>query len=365
MIRVLNYFNTFSRPSLIIINVLIVILMGTFDYLTGNEINFTIFYLIPVAAAAWYLGKNWGIAISFSAMLVWFFVDYAAHAYGVPVLSDFHVLGIKAIDPQPYARAWVPYWNASVQLAFSVIITSMLADLHSTRRQEKQLTQFIVHDLRSPLTNVLTGLQTLQTINTTKPQELEQEITDMAISASQRMLTMINSLLDLSQLEHHQMPLQYSEVQLQELANTALDSIALWANQQEVKLIVNIETPTTTVQIDREMTQRVLGNILSNSMKFSPPGSTVSLSIKDYEPGVLSYSISDQGPGIPREWVHKVFDKFAQVNARKQGAVIGSGLGLAFCRLAVEAQQGRIWVENPDEQPGTTITFSLPKTPPT
>lgn len=365
MIRLLNYFNTFSRPSLIIICVLIIMFMGTFDYLTGNEINFTIYYLIPIAAAAWYLGKNWGIAISCSAMIIYFFADYATHTYGVPVLSDIHLLGFKAIDPQPYTRALVPYWNASIQLVFSIFITYMFSDLHATRQQESQLTQFIVHDLRSPLTNVLSGLQTLQTINTGKPQEIEHEITEMAISASQRMLTVINSLLDLSQLEHRQMPLHYAEVTLQDLTQTALDSIALGLNQHDVKLTISIDTSTTMVQIDRELTLRVLGNILNNAMKFTPTGSTISLKIQDYAPGMLAFSISDQGPGIPREWVHKVFDKFVQVNAQKQGAVIGSGLGLAFCRLAVEAQQGRIWVENPEEQHGTTITFTLPKTPPT
>ena len=361
MIRLIQYINNFSPLSIFIICILIVLLVGTFDYLTGTEINFTIFYLIPVTTAAWYLGKRWGVVIACAAMLVWFFADLATHSFGVPVLSYMHFFGLKAIEPRPYTHAMVPYWNASVQLAFSVIITYMLADLHNTRKEEEQLTQFIVHDLRSPLTNVLTGLQTLQAMSTERINKIEQEIIDMAISGSHRMLTMINSLLDLSQLEHRKMTLHYSTVILEELTRAALDSVALWAAQNEVKLVVQMETATTTVDVDRDLTLRVFGNILSNALKFSPAGSTVTLRVRDAEAGMLAYSIIDQGPGIPREWAQKVFDKFAQVSARRKGAAIGSGLGLAFCRLAVEAQHGRIWVDASEGERGTTITFTLPK----
>jgi signal transduction histidine kinase len=111
---------------------------------------------------------------------------------------------------------------------------------------------------------------------------------------------------------------------------------------------------------DFELTMRVLVNLLSNAIKFSSPESVVTVRVTSSDTAMLTFSVIDQGRGIPKEWGDRVFDKFTQVEAdRKRGPVVGSGLGLTFCRLAVESLGGHIWLESKVEK-GTTIAFTLP-----
>jgi signal transduction histidine kinase len=108
------------------------------------------------------------------------------------------------------------------------------------------------------------------------------------------------------------------------------------------------------------MTTRVLVNLLSNAIKFSRPESVVTVRAAPDEANKIAFSVIDQGQGISQAWAGKVFDKFVQADARKAVGSVGSGLGLTFCRLAVEAQGGRIWLES-EEGKGTTVTFTLPQ----
>jgi len=111
---------------------------------------------------------------------------------------------------------------------------------------------------------------------------------------------------------------------------------------------------------DPVLVERILVNLLSNAIKFTREDTEVTLHATTFEPGLIAFSVRDQGPGIPKEWAGKVFDKFAQTGTGAgMGKRYGSGLGLHFCRLAVEAQGGRIWIESEIDR-GTVITFTLP-----
>jgi two-component system sensor histidine kinase VicK len=103
---------------------------------------------------------------------------------------------------------------------------------------------------------------------------------------------------------------------------------------------------------------RVLVNLLSNALKYTPSGKTITVSAKVTDEGV-HFAVTDEGPGIPKEYLHRIFDRFVQVEARKAGAPVGTGLGLTFCKLAVEAHGGRIWLES-EVGKGTTVHFLLP-----
>lgn len=179
----------------------------------------------------------------------------------------------------------------------------------------------------------------------------------MALISSNRMLTLINSLLDLPRLEHRRMPVQLQEADVDELVNGSLAVVALWAAQNHVQIVYEPDPQVHTVVADPDITTRVLVNLLSNALKYSPPDSTITIRTRASDDGMVTFSVTDQGPGIPPEWVEKVFDKYAQVEARKEGA--STGLGLTFCQLAVETQKGRIWIES-ELGKGTTVLFTLP-----
>lgn len=314
--------------------------LGVVDYLTGSELSFSIFYLLPVSLAAWFVGKRAGVLISALSALAWFIAD---------------VTGGRV-----YSHPAIPEWNALVRLGFFLIVTFTLIALQEAKHTREELIQFVVHDLRSPLSVITLGLGLLQR-TTDKMNEVQQRVIKSSLAASQWMSSMINSLLDLSRLESGHMPLQVSHINVGELVEHALAQVDLWAERNQNTLKAEVNADIETIYADREVTIRVLVNLLNNAIKFSPPESVITLRVAPTEANMAAFSVIDQGPGIPEKWAGKVFNKFAQVEARRAGVAVGSGLGLTFCRLAIEAQGGRIFLKS-DVGQGTTVTFTLPLT---
>ncbi len=335
MQRIVDWLSRRSRNFWITIGLVMVALIAIVDYFTESDI--LILYLIPIILVDWFAGEKPGVILAVASAIAWFAAD---------VLSTQHDTGNV-----------VPYWNLAVRSAIFLIVTYMLSGLLASRKRQEELMHFIVHDLRSPLTNVLTGLQTLRQMRNGQMDESEQELLDMALVSSNRILTLVNSLLDLPRLENRKMPVQTQEVRVDDLVNNSLAVVALWAAQNRVNIVYEPDPQVQTVIADPDITTRVLVNLLSNALKYTPPDSTITIRVRTSNNGMVTFSVTDQGPGIPPEWVEKVFDKYAQVEARKEGA--STGLGLTFCQLAVEAQKGRIWIES-ELGKGTTVLFTLP-----
>jgi len=319
---------------------LVIVVIMLFDYLTGSELSFSIFYLIPISLIAWLMGREIGVLMAIFGAVCWLVADLLA--------------------TPAYAHPAIPYWNMLVRLGFFFIVTLALSALRTAQTRQEELGQFIVHDLRSPLSNVMIGLQALQELVDETGNTSQEKLVKMCLASCQRMLILINSLLDLARLESGQIPLQMEQTNVEELVETSLKQVSLWAAQNQVLLSSQLNTDTKTVYADPLVTGRVLVNLLSNAIKFSQSGSTVIVCVTLSDDNEVAVSVVDQGQGIPQEWTAKVFDKFAQVNDRKSGGGIGSGLGLAYCRQAVEAQGGHIWVKSAVNK-GTTITFTLPR----
>lgn len=339
MRKLLEFLGERSRSFLIVLAFALMGLMSVIDYVTGPELALSIFYLVPVSLVAWYVGRRTGILMSLIGAALWLVADLlAGRAYSYPT---------------------VPYWNASVRLGFFLIVTFTLSALRVAQEQQEELAQFIVHDLRSPLSNVMTGLQTLQDTASESMDITSRDLVEMCLVSCNRMLTLINSLLDLAQLERGRLPLQPGMVGVKELVEQSLQQVSAWAGRNRVALSFEPDANVETVYTDHAVTTRVLVNLLSNAIKFSPPGSVVTVRAALSDSNMAALSVTDQGRGIPQEWANKVFDKFVQVEAQRAGSTVGSGLGLSFCRLAVEAQGGRIWLQS-EINKGTTITFTLP-----
>jgi signal transduction histidine kinase len=174
---------------------------------------------------------------------------------------------------------------------------------------------------------------------------------------------MVNTLLDISRLESGQMPLDRAPAPIVPLVRRAVSHLSPLAAERDVTVKMEIPSTLPMVYIDNEKISRVLINFLDNALKFTPMGEQVTIRLvhrtTESEDDVLC-SVSDNGPGIPQEFQEKIFDRFAQV--RVEGGVSrrqGSGLGLAFCKLTVEAHEGRVWVES-EFGGGSTFYFTLP-----
>ncbi|MGE3537220.1 MAG: sensor histidine kinase [Candidatus Tectimicrobiota bacterium] len=338
--QLLAYLSRWSPASLSVAGLMCILLIGVCDYITGSELSFAIFYLMPIALVTWMVGKHQGLALSIIGTLLWL---------GADILTG-------AIASHPA----VPYWNAAVRLGFFLIVTYMLASLQTLQKRQEDLRHFVVHDLRAPLSIVMTGLQTMQELAGEHPDSTQQDLIEMCAVSCQRMLTLINSLLDLARLENGQLPLQLAKIDIQELITSSLQQMSIWAGRNQVTLASHLDPESACVYADIGVTARILSNLLSNAVRFSPPHSTVSVRVTSYSAETVAFSITDQGRGIAQEWQEKVFDKFAQADFGKTRGTVGSGLGLTFCRLAVEAQGGQIWLHS-EEHVGTTVSFTLPR----
>jgi PAS domain S-box-containing protein len=221
----------------------------------------------------------------------------------------------------------------------------------------EDLTHTMVHDLRTPLTSIMGSLGLLRLERSESLAVSERQMIEIAESNSQRMLDLVNSILDVSRLETGAMPLEREPLDVSALVSNALQLQFPDARQKLLKLTSEVAPGLPEAWGDGHLLGRVLQNLVGNAVKMTPRGGAIRVSaeVDGSEPGVLRLSVSDTGPGIPEELQARLFQKF--VTGRQAGR--GSGLGLVFCRLVVEAHGGRIWVES---QPGrgATFCFTLP-----
>jgi len=217
----------------------------------------------------------------------------------------------------------------------------------------------VSHELRTPLTSIRGALGLLSSGMLGELGEKPAHLLRIALNNSDRLILLINDILDLERIQSGCKPLAFRSVQLNDLIGQALDSIALIAETTGIHLLHD----ATQVEIhgDPDRLLQVLTNLLSNAVKFSPAGSTISVLIHPDETGVL-LSVIDHGRGIPTDKLESIFGRFQQVDASDARQKGGSGLGLAICRTIVQQHCGRIWAErNPVR--GSTFRVFLPYHP--
>lgn len=222
----------------------------------------------------------------------------------------------------------------------------------------EDLTDTMVHDLRTPLTSVRGALELL--IGGHGGDALpdkQRRLARIAEVNCRRLLDLVNAILDVSRLESGTLKLERAWVSVEELVLEAWELQRPIADPKRLTFVSEAMPGLPNAWIDRALLSRVLQNLIGNAVKFSSEGGHVLVALRadDEEAGCLRVSVSDTGPGIPEALRGLLFQKF--VTGGQTGR--GSGLGLAFCRLAVEAHGGRIWVESP-KGPGATISLTLP-----
>jgi len=212
-----------------------------------------------------------------------------------------------------------------------------------------------VHDLRSPLGNIVSSLDVLQA---TMPRDDEVVVPVLAIAfrSSQRLSRLIDSLLDLRRLEAGQAVLHKEPASINALIAEAADQVHPVAEGKAILLRMEVPPRLPTLAMDADMIRRVLINLMENAVKYSDTAGTIVVNARVEDQKVI-VGVKDTGPGIPPSDQARIFQKFARVH--QLGSPKGLGLGLAFCKLAVEAHGGRIWVDSQVGQ-GATFHFTLP-----
>jgi PAS domain S-box-containing protein len=219
-----------------------------------------------------------------------------------------------------------------------------------------ELLSVVSHELRTPMTSLFGSLGLLKAEFAGTPDGNEGKLLSIAVRNTERLVRLLNDMLDIQKIEAGRMPLNRAECLAARLLREAVEEMKSVAAEEGVQLVV--ESGQGQFQADSDRLMQVLNNLVSNAIKFSPRGATVWLGAEQKN-GAMQFFVRDKGRGIPAEKLSSIFDPFVQVDssdARQKG---GSGLGLAICRKLVELHDGRIWAESkPDEE--TTFFFTVP-----
>jgi PAS domain S-box-containing protein len=217
----------------------------------------------------------------------------------------------------------------------------------------------VSHEMRTPLTSIRGALGLLSSGVLGEMSDKARNLLRIALSNSDRLVRLINDILDLERIQSGREPLAFRQVQLDQVVRQAIEGMGPVAEAAKVQLIHDTTQVELTADPDRLV--QVVTNLLSNAVKFSPPNSTTSVMLRPGASGV-TLAVIDQGRGIPAEKLEAIFGRFQQVDASDSRQKGGSGLGLAICRTIVEQHAGKIWAErNPVR--GSTFRVFLPYKP--
>jgi two-component system sensor histidine kinase/response regulator len=226
-------------------------------------------------------------------------------------------------------------------------------DLMRLQLQKERLMGFVVHDLKNPVSNIdLQAQLLLRDRDSAAAQAIGGSIRDEVRS----LLRLLLNLLDISKSEEGKLVPVPASVDLPQLVRDACDALEVRARAKNIALNSSIDV--STLNVDADLFRRIIENLLENALRHAPGDTAVHVSASG-DARETELRVSDSGLGVPRELREAIFERFVQVDTQDRGVTrSGRGLGLAFCRLAVEAHGGRIWVE--DAEPGAVFCLRLP-----
>lgn len=246
-----------------------------------------------------------------------------------------------------------------VNLGSQEVYTAIIRDITERKAVEERVKDFysmVSHELRTPLASIRTALGLLESFD----KELEERtlsVVKIASNEADRLMRLINDILDMRKIEAGKLELRIEVHDASNLVSKAVFGITGLAAQSKVIIAQNAERGVE-ILCDGDRILQVLSNMLANALKYSPQGGIVTI-FTEVSGGNCRFAVQDQGPGVPKNQVHKLFGRFEQLRSADGKARAGSGLGLAIAKAIVEQHGGQIGVELPPEG-GSIFWFSLP-----
>jgi two-component system sensor histidine kinase/response regulator len=228
--------------------------------------------------------------------------------------------------------------------------------LELLQREQRELNEFLVHDLKNPLTVVSTSLAyAAANVRTAAPERMEKVLVE-GHEAAHRLTLMVQDLLTVSRLEHREFPIRLESVHVCDLLSNIVAGYNRLAEAIDVQISIAPSDASLRVRADPGLLQRVVENIIDNSLRYTPTSGRIALSAEGN--GAVTIAISNNGPPVPLKYRQRIFEKFARLDAHVRDHS-HAGLGLYFCKRAVEAHGGTIGVIETEEWP-TRFLISLP-----
>ena len=241
--------------------------------------------------------------------------------------------------------------------ALALGFNQMAGRLGSVEATRRRLLADLGHEMRTPVATLDAYLEALEDGVAT----LDPETAALLRAQTGRLARLSEDISSVSRAEEGQVRLDLQQVQLELVVAAAVDSVAEAFNAKGVRLLVHVSTPSPDVRMDRDRIGQVLGNVLDNALRHTPAGGTVTISAASSpRAGVVELSVADTGEGIPAEHLPHVFDRFYRVDAARDRAHGGSGIGLAIAKALAEAHGGELTATSPGTGRGSIFRLLLP-----
>ncbi len=260
----------------------------------------------------------------------------------------------------PVERSITPVMNSSGEISGWLLVFRDVTKEHQLANFREDLTRMLVHDLRSPIVTIQGGLDMIEILLQDGDLETIPDMLEISRKGGTKMLGMINELLNINQLETGVLKLQLEEINLPEICQEVSEQFSSVIKNANLNLVTEFSADLPKISADINLLKRVIHNLLDNAFKFTPNGGNIKLGAKisSVDPNMVLIGVCDDGPGIPLERQKQLFYKdvtYQTKNARRRG----TGLGLYFCKLAVTAHHGDIWVKSKEEE-GSCFTVEIP-----
>jgi signal transduction histidine kinase/DNA-binding response OmpR family regulator len=395
--KAIKYLRRQSEPFLAALGFVLVFLLGVVDYLTGPEISFSIFYLLPVSMATWLADRRIGVSIASASAIAWLVADL-----------------LWAV---PYSHPFIPYWNATMRLGVFLLFVFLLAalkalnerleekveartaalkkeiaerkriesalqeeramlahrveertealsaanaELIGAARMKDEFLASMSHELRTPLNAILGLSEALQEQVYGQLNEKQLKALSGVEESGRHLLALINDILDLSKIEADKLKLEIGPVSIDAVCQASLRLINQIAHKKQLKVSSTFDNALTTLEADGRRLKQILVNLLSNAVKFTPESGAIGLDVVgNVKQGAMQFTVWDTGIGIPREEIQRLFQPFVQLDSSLSRQYPGTGLGLALARRLVELHGGGITVAS-ELGKGSRFTVSLP-----
>ena len=258
----------------------------------------------------------------------------------------------------PILASGAPLRNELGHVAGAIVAFQDIARLREVDRMKDEFVSIVSHELRTPLTSIRGSVQLVLDEANSVPDPEHRKLLQIALNYCERLVRIINDILDVSKIESGNLSLRKKAVHVADLVRQATDVVAPPARNANVTLDANVPATIRPVMVDPDRIVQALVNLLSNAVKFAPPGSTVRTTVTGTD-HTITIAVADQGEGIAPENLNRLFQKFQQVDSSSSRRKGGTGLGLAITKALVEQHGGRIFVDS-ELHKGTRFSFTLP-----
>ncbi len=281
----------------------------------------------------------------------------------------------------PVLSSAAPLYDNSGHLIGAVEIIRDISSLKALEREREDFVSMLSHDLKNPITSIVGSLDLVREGRLGPINKDQREFIEAAEESCSEMVEMINSLLDIHKFEAGRMVMKFTPEKAQHLLEKLVNQYYTAAERAGIMLLFKTNPDLPECNLDRVTFTRLIGNLLTNALKFTPEKGSITVSTdlleefsaladvipKGLYPATmipsaghyLRIAVKDSGVGIPAESLGSIFDRFVQAQNRREGKTRGTGLGLAFCRKVMDAHKGLIWVES-EEGRGSTFTIIFP-----